>query len=160
MAIRAGLKKVTQLISRPKRLFFITWVELAGRWFLGITFIYACSHKILAPDYFAKIVYGYYLFPDFSSFASRLRDRGITDSVSLCEKLLEDTGVAIIPGCEFGRDKNELTARLAYVNFNGDRVLKAVQEMAENESLTFDFLNDYCGDTLSAIDLILDWLHT
>ncbi len=66
MAIRAGLKKVTQLNSRLKRLFFSTWLELAGRWFLGITFLYACSHKIPAPDYFAKIIYGYYLFPDFT----------------------------------------------------------------------------------------------
>ena len=66
MAIRAGLKKGTQLNSKLKNLFFITWIELAGRWFLGITFIYACTNKILAPDYFAKIIYGYYLFPDFS----------------------------------------------------------------------------------------------
>ena len=66
MAIRAGLKKVIQLNSRLKSIFYITWIELVGRWVLGITFIYACTNKILAPDYFAKIVYGYYLFPDFS----------------------------------------------------------------------------------------------
>lgn len=42
------------------------WVELAVRWFLGMTFIYACYHKIADPGHFAKIVYGYYLFPDVS----------------------------------------------------------------------------------------------
>jgi aspartate aminotransferase len=102
---------------------------------------------------------GFYLFPDFSPFASRLRARGITDSQSLCEKLLEETGVAIIPGYEFGREKNELTARLAYVNFDGIKTLKAALEIPENESLTLDFLNNYCGETLSAVELILDWLH-
>lgn len=103
---------------------------------------------------------GFYLFPDFTPFASRLKARGITDSPSLCERLLEDTGVAIIPGYEFGREKNELTARIAYVNFNGGQVLKAVQGIPEDEQITEHFLNSYCGDTLAAIDLILDWLHT
>lgn len=102
---------------------------------------------------------GFYLFPDFSSFASRLKARGILDSPSLCERLLEDTGVAIIPGHEFGRDRNELTARLAYVNFNGEKVLKAVQGLPGDEQITEHFLNSYCGDTMAAIDLILDWLH-
>ena len=40
------------------------WVELAVRWFLGMTFIYSSYHKIIDPAHFAKIVYGYYLFPD------------------------------------------------------------------------------------------------
>ena len=40
-----------------------SWIELAFRWILGLTFIYASYHKILAPADFAKIVYGYDLFP-------------------------------------------------------------------------------------------------
>lgn len=40
-----------------------SWLELAARWILGITFIYASYHKILAPADFAKIIYGYELFP-------------------------------------------------------------------------------------------------
>lgn len=40
-----------------------SWVELAARWILGLTFIYASLHKILAPADFAKIIYGYDLFP-------------------------------------------------------------------------------------------------
>jgi len=40
-----------------------SWIELASRWILGLTFIYASYHKILAPADFAKIVYGYDLFP-------------------------------------------------------------------------------------------------
>jgi uncharacterized membrane protein YphA (DoxX/SURF4 family) len=41
-----------------------SWIELAARWILGLTFIYASFHKIMAPADFAKIVYGYGLFPD------------------------------------------------------------------------------------------------
>ncbi len=40
-----------------------SWIELAARWILGLTFIYASIHKILFPAEFAKIVYGYDLFP-------------------------------------------------------------------------------------------------
>ncbi len=40
-----------------------SWIELAARWILGLTFIYASLHKILSPADFAKIVYGYNLFP-------------------------------------------------------------------------------------------------
>lgn len=36
------------------------------RWSLGVIFLYACYHKIIAPAHFAKIIYGYYLFPDVS----------------------------------------------------------------------------------------------
>ena len=40
-----------------------SWVELAVRWTLGLIFIYASFHKILSPADFAKIIYGYDLFP-------------------------------------------------------------------------------------------------
>ena len=42
------------------------WLELTARLILGATFLYACFSKIVHPDQFAKIVYGYGLFPDFS----------------------------------------------------------------------------------------------
>ncbi|MBW2000476.1 MAG: hypothetical protein JRJ29_21270, partial [Deltaproteobacteria bacterium] len=40
-----------------------SWLELGARWILGITFIYASYHKIVSPADFARIVYGYDLFP-------------------------------------------------------------------------------------------------
>lgn len=40
-----------------------SWIELAARWILGATFIYASYSKILEPAVFAKIIYGYDLFP-------------------------------------------------------------------------------------------------
>ncbi len=41
-----------------------SWIDLVARWVLGLTFIYASLYKIASPDDFAKIVYGYDLFPD------------------------------------------------------------------------------------------------
>ncbi len=39
------------------------WLELAARLILGATFIYAAYPKIMAPAEFAKLIYGYDLFP-------------------------------------------------------------------------------------------------
>ena len=45
-------------------LFNNSWIEIAFRWILGLTFIYASYYKIMSPTDFAKIVYGYNLFPE------------------------------------------------------------------------------------------------
>jgi hypothetical protein len=51
-------------LNKPIRTFFGNhWIELAARWILGVTFVYASYNKILAPAAFAKIIYGYDLFP-------------------------------------------------------------------------------------------------
>ncbi|QTA90500.1 OS_HP2 family (seleno)protein [Desulfonema magnum] len=42
------------------------WTELSVRWLLGIVFVCASYHKITEPAQFAKIIYGYDLFPSFS----------------------------------------------------------------------------------------------
>mgnify|MGYP000442173934 CR=1 FL=1 len=48
----------------------------------------------------------FYLFPDFSPLAARLAGRGIRDSGTLCERLLEETGVAVVFGAAFGLSPN------------------------------------------------------
>jgi aspartate aminotransferase len=102
---------------------------------------------------------GFYLFPDFTPLADRLRSRGITTARKLCSRLLEDTGVAILPGSEFGRPETELTARLAYVDFNGARALAAVDTSATNGSLPESFLRDYCGKVSTSVDRICEWVQ-
>jgi uncharacterized membrane protein YphA (DoxX/SURF4 family) len=52
------------LSNLRQSIFNNSWIELAARWILGLTFIYASLHKILSPADFAKIVYGYNLFPE------------------------------------------------------------------------------------------------
>lgn len=47
-----------------RNLFNNSWIEIALRWILGITFIYASYYKIMSPADFAKVVYGYNLFPE------------------------------------------------------------------------------------------------
>ena len=61
---------------------------MAARWILGLTFIYASLHKIIAPADFAKIVYGYGLFPEI-----------LINLIAIMIPLLElVTGLALVIG--------------------------------------------------------------
>lgn len=101
---------------------------------------------------------GFYIFPDFGPMRGALAERGITTAQVLCERLLEETGVAILPGTNFGRDDEELTARMAFVNFDGARALSAAANVMRQREIDDEFLRQYCWPTLSAIDALLRWL--
>ncbi len=100
---------------------------------------------------------GFYLFPDFSNHAEKLQERGISDSSQFCENLLSETGAALLPGVDFGRPPEELTCRLAYVDFDG---AKCLGNFSEDDILDENFLLENCGRVLEAIDLIGDWLKS
>nr|WP_321357463.1 aminotransferase class I/II-fold pyridoxal phosphate-dependent enzyme [uncultured Draconibacterium sp.] len=101
---------------------------------------------------------GFYLFPNFSVYREKLAARGILTSFELCEAVLRDTGVAFLPGMEFGRQPEELTARIAYVDFDGEMVLKAAMNKYKDLPLTGEFLKKYCSKMVYAITKMEDWL--
>ena len=116
-------------------------------------------HKML-HDAGARVhapVGAFYLFPDFSPFAERLAQRGIADGVTLCERLLEETGVAVLPGTAFLRPRPELTARMAYVGFDGAKALAASEGIPLDHPLPDDFIDLWCGDTIDAVQRMARW---
>jgi aspartate aminotransferase len=100
----------------------------------------------------------FYLFPDFSPLAERLRARGVTTSRALCERLLEETGVATLPGSEFGRPASELTVRVSLVDFDGSKAMAGLEVLPSDAPVTEEFLRHHCDHTMSAVDLMSDWL--
>lgn len=108
----------------------------------------------------ANIVVGdpdgaFYLFPDFRTFRRQMKSQDITTSVKMCDRLLEDTGVATIPGSSFGREPGELTLRLSYVDFDGARALSAA---AETEGvLDATFVRELCPKVHEAVDRMANW---
>lgn len=100
---------------------------------------------------------GFYLFADFSRKRKRLAERGIGTGAELCHALLEETGVAILPGSDFGRPAEELTARIAYVDFDGARALAAAEREPARGPLGERFLRDHAGTVLEAVNRIADW---
>lgn len=102
---------------------------------------------------------GFYLFLDFSNHTDKLRAKGITSSKELCSQLLADTGVALLHGHCFSRPQEELSARLAYVDFDGAGALAAARTVPLHGPLPEDFDKIYCAKVIEGVNRIIEWLE-
>ncbi len=107
--------------------------------------------KVNSPDG------AFYLFLDFSPLSEKLKKSGITSSKILCERLLMEAGVAILPGEDFLVSSEKLTARLAYVNFDGSKALSMSETIPLSENLPEDFSDNCCLSVIEGIKKIADW---
>ena len=98
---------------------------------------------------------GFYLLTSFAALRSKLEQKGIFSSKQLCEKLLEEAGVALLPGSDFGLDDSQLYTRMAFVDFDGDRALRAINDNSLNEEA---FIEANCPKLVQACDRIENWL--
>jgi len=101
---------------------------------------------------------GFYLFLDFTPLADILSKNGINDSKALCERLLQEKGVAMLPGSDFERPYNELTARLSYINFNGANALATSETIPLHIGLSEEFIGQSCPDTIEGVKKIAEWI--
>ena len=77
----------------------------------------------------------------------------------MCEQLLNEVGVALLPGKAFGRPESELTVRIAFVDFDGARALTAADKVPPEQELPDNFAETYCYNCVTAIDLICEWVN-
>ena len=101
---------------------------------------------------------GFYLFPDFEPMGEALTERGIRSSADLTRRCLEEAGVAFLPGSCFGRPAEERTARIAYVNFDGERALAEASERGDEDAGDLAEL-PACASTREAVTRLADWLR-
>ena len=71
------------------------------------------SNKVLI----SKPQGGFYLMPEFV-------DKKYISSEEMCTDLLNNTGVVLLPGSDFGLPKNKMFARLSFTDFNGEEFMK------------------------------------
>ena len=120
-----------------------------------------CASKLIDAGIKVRMPVGaFYIFPDFQPFEEILNKRNICDSKTLCKQLLDDTGVALLPGSDFGREAKELSARLAYVNFNGNEALRKSMEISEETTLTMEHLSESVLDIVNGINEIINWIKS
>lgn len=100
----------------------------------------------------------FYLFPSFEHYRSCLLSKDLTTSKALCEKVLVDTGVAMLPGSDFGCPSSEFSIRLALVDFDGERALAAAAGVPIGEDLDHKFLCAYCHPVVEAIEHVVEWV--
>ena len=96
----------------------------------------------------------FYLFPDFEPLREKLEAKGVRNPTALCHQLLEDTGVAVLPGTDFGRPQNELTIRMAYVDFNGEAAIAHA-----HQSIDETWLRTHCGRVVDGVERMCAWVE-
>ncbi|GAP43810.1 aspartate/methionine/tyrosine aminotransferase [Lentimicrobium saccharophilum] len=103
---------------------------------------------------------GFYLFPDFSHYREKMKLRGIFTSNEMCNAILKDTGVAMLPGSEFGLAPGELVSRMAYVDFNGAEALNAAAVEWGEKKLNGTFVHACCPHIAEGTDQLIRWLQS
>ena len=90
---------------------------------------------------------GFYLMPEF-------RNKKFKNSSEMCENILEKTGVALLPGCDFGIDEKKMLARLSYTDFDGENFMNNTDH---NEEINYDIIKKYAPKIIEGINKLKDW---
>ena len=89
----------------------------------------------------------FYLMPEF------LNNR-FKDSSELCETILDETGVAMLPASEFGFSSKKMLTRLSYIDFNGAEFLK----VPNNGKLIDDkTIEKYAPNVVAGVEKLSNW---
>ena len=91
---------------------------------------------------------GFYIMPVLHDLA------GVATSEELAERLLDEAGVATLAGSHFGRDASELSLRLSFVDFDGERALRSVADGAE---VGGEWVEEFAPSVLDGIDRIVEF---
>lgn len=118
----------------------------------SVTKLREAGIKVNTPDG------GFYLFPDFEVIREPLEKMNIFTSSQMVERILEDTGVAFLPGEDFGRFEEELTARIAYVDFDGKEALQESMKVSGSNLLSETFFREHTPNVAIGIEKICEWV--
>ena len=64
---------------------------------------------------------GFYLMPEFLN-------KSFSTSSEMCNNLLNETGVALLPGSDFGFNQSRMLARLSFTDFNGKDFMSNISD--------------------------------
>ena len=68
---------------------------------------------------------GFYLMPEFLN-------KKFKSSSEMCDSILNDTGVALLPGSDFGFDQSRMLARLSFTDFDGQEFMNKIEDNQKN----------------------------
>ena len=98
----------------------------------------------------AKPEGGFYLFPEFinAKFSS---------SSAMCKDILEKTGVALLPGSDFGIDNKKMITRLSYTDFDGTKFLN---NTSGRKKLDNGDLEKYAPNLVEGVARLKEWSNS
>ncbi len=101
------------------------------------------SNKILiAPPQGA-----FYLMPEF-------RNKRFKTSSKLCEAILNDTGVAMLPGSDFGFKPKKMLTRLSYTDFNGSEFFRNVTDCSQ---INHEMIKKFAPNVVEGVSKLSNW---
>ncbi|KAK6985606.1 aspartate aminotransferase [Biomphalaria glabrata] len=102
---------------------------------------------------------GYYIFPNFEVIKPALIKCGITSCKQMCELILKDAHVALMPGGpDHMRPIDELTTRLCFVNFDGSLSLSESRQRGLTCKLDVNFVKEFCAPVYGGVMALKTWV--
>ena len=89
----------------------------------------------------------FYLMPEFLN-------NKFKNSSELCQAILNETGVAMLPASDFGFKPNKMLTRLSYTDFNGDNFLKNIPSSG---NISDDEIRKYAPNVVEGIKMLSNW---
>jgi len=90
---------------------------------------------------------GFYLMPEFSN-------KSFSTSSKMCDNLLKKTGVALLPGSDFGFDEKKMLARLSFTDFNGQEFMNNVKN---EKKIDNDLILKFAPKIVEGVDKLKKW---
>ncbi len=78
----------------------------------------------------------------------------LSTSAEMCNKILNDTGVALLPGSDFGFNPNKMLARLSFTDFDGQ---KFMDQIDDNEIIDDEKINKLAPKIVQGVDKLKKW---
>ena len=78
-------------------------------------------------------------------------------SSEMCDDILNKTGVALLPGSDFGFDKKKLIVRLSYTDFDGQ---KFMDEYEKNNDLSENTIKEFAPKIVEGVNQLKKWSET
>ena len=90
---------------------------------------------------------GFYLMPEFLN-------KRFNSSSEMCDNLLNDTGVALLPGSDFGFDKNRMLARLSFTDFDGQKFMDRIKV---GKIIDKNTIKEFAPKIIEGVDKLKKW---
>ena len=89
----------------------------------------------------------FYLMPEF-------KNKKFKSSSKLCEAILNETGVAMLPGSDFGFKPSKMITRLSYTDFDGVEFYKNV---SSDNSISDKLVKRYAPNVVEGVSKLSNW---
>jgi len=89
----------------------------------------------------------FYLMPEFLNTKYK-------NSSELCESILNETGVSMLPGSDFGFEPKKMLTRLSYTDFDGTHFLNSI---SKDKKITDEIIEEYAPNVATGIKKLSIW---